>query len=158
MLDLVAIEEIKQLKSRYFRFLDTADIDGLKTVFTQDAGIHYRSPSYEFKKNGWNELADFFLECFTKTKFGIHTGHHPEISVNENQARGIWYLHDKFVNLDEGITFEGSAIYQDRYVRENDGWKIAFSEYDRLFEQVTKRNPDMFITSRPVNKKILIKE
>ncbi len=156
MLDLVAIEQIKQLKSRYFRFLDTADIDGLKTVFTEDAGIHYRSPSYEFKKNGWTELADFFLECFTKTKFGIHTGHHPEISVDGDQAKGIWYLHDKFVNLDEGIIFEGSAIYQDRYVREHGEWKISFSEYDRLFEEITKRNGDMIVTSKPVNKKIVI--
>ncbi len=29
MLDLEAIEKIRQLKARYFRFLDTADIAGL---------------------------------------------------------------------------------------------------------------------------------
>ena len=37
MLDLESIELIKQLKARYFRFLDTRNLDGLKTVFTHDA-------------------------------------------------------------------------------------------------------------------------
>ena len=34
MLDLESIELIKQLKARYFRFLDTRNIEGLQTVFT----------------------------------------------------------------------------------------------------------------------------
>ena len=37
MLDLEAIELIKQLKARYFRFLDTANWEGLQQVFTDDA-------------------------------------------------------------------------------------------------------------------------
>jgi hypothetical protein len=150
MLDLEAIELIKQLKSRYFRFLDTGNMQGLRSVFSEDPGIHYRSPSYEYKKQGWGELAAFFEESFSKTKFGIHTGHHPEITVSGDTATGIWYLHDKFVSLDSGITFEGSAIYQDRYVKEEGEWKIEFSEYDRLFEEITKRNDDMMITCVPI--------
>lgn len=150
MLDLEAIELIKQLKSRYFRFLDTGNMDGLRSVFSADPSIHFRSPSYEYKKQGWQELQDFFYGSFSKTKFGIHTGHHPEITVDGDAATGIWYLHDKFVSLDDGITFEGSAIYQDRYVKEKGEWKIESSEYDRLFEEITKRNDDMMITSIPI--------
>ncbi|NRB39665.1 MAG: nuclear transport factor 2 family protein, partial [Pseudomonadales bacterium] len=119
--------------------------------FSDDAGIHYRSPSYEYKKQGWAELEAFFRESITKTKFGIHTGHHPEISVDGDVATGIWYLHDKFVSLDDGITFEGSAIYYDKYVKEDGLWKIAFSEYDRIFEEITQRNDSMFITCKPLN-------
>ena len=37
MLDLEAIELIKQLKARYFRFVDTRDLAGLESVFTADA-------------------------------------------------------------------------------------------------------------------------
>ncbi|ROS04595.1 SnoaL-like protein [Sinobacterium caligoides] len=150
MLDLEAIELIKQLKSRYFRFLDTGDLAGLQTVFTADGGIHYRSPSYEYCKNGWNELEAFFSDSFSKTKFGMHTGHHPEITVTGDTATGIWYLRDTFVSLDDGITFDGSAIYHDVYVKEGGVWKIMKSSYDRLFEQITKRNDDQFITCCPI--------
>lgn len=34
---LVAIEEIKNLKARYFRAMDTGDWDVLQTVFATDA-------------------------------------------------------------------------------------------------------------------------
>ncbi|CAH0990222.1 Bile acid 7-alpha dehydratase [Sinobacterium norvegicum] len=150
MLDLEAIELIRQLKARYFRFLDTGDLAGMKTVFADDGGIHYRSPSYEYKKQGWDELEAFFVASFSKTKFGMHTGHHPEITVDGDTATGIWYLRDTFVSLDDNITFEGSAIYKDQYIKVDGEWKILQSEYDRLFEQITKRNDDMFITSCPI--------
>ncbi len=152
MLDLEAIELIKQLKSRYFRLLDTADFDNLRLVFTDNAKIHYRSPSYDHKYQGWDSIQNFLKQSFSKTKFGIHTGHHPEISVDGDKATGIWYLHDKFVSLDDNINFEGSAIYQDQYVKENGEWKIASSEYDRLFEEITVRNESMTITSIPTTK------
>ncbi len=149
MIDLEAIELIKQLKSRYFRLLDTANFEELRNAFSEKPGIHYRSPSYEHKYDNWDDIEAFLKESFSATKFGIHTGHHPEITVNGNTATGIWYLHDKFVSLDDNITFEGSAIYQDKYIKENGEWKIAFSEYDRLFEEITVRNDQMIVTSKP---------
>ncbi|MGH6739732.1 MAG: nuclear transport factor 2 family protein [Bradyrhizobium sp.] len=44
---LIAIEEIKQVKARYFRLMDTRDFDGMADVFCRDAvfdcseGLHY---------------------------------------------------------------------------------------------------------------------
>lgn len=150
MLDLEAIELIKQLKSRYFRHLDTANFAELQKLFTADAGIHYRSPSYDHKRNGWADIEAFLRESFSEQSFGFHTGHHPEITVDGDKATGIWYLHDKFINLEYNVNFEGTALYKDQYVKENGQWKIAFSEYDRLFEEITQRNDSMTITSIPV--------
>jgi len=60
MLDLEAIELIKQLKARYFRFIDTCNVVGLRDqVFTQDALIHFRSPSYDAHASGWADLEKF---------------------------------------------------------------------------------------------------
>jgi len=157
MIDLEAIELIKQLKSRYFRHLDTANFAELRKVFSEEAGIHYRSPSYEHKYDNWDDIEAFLKESFTSTKYGIHTGLHPEITVDGDKATGIWYLHDKFVSEDDNITFEGSAIYQDQYVKENGEWKIAYSEYDRLFEEITVRNENMIVTSKPTMTDIKIK-
>ena len=47
-LDLEAIELIKQLKARYFRFLDTRNIEGLHSVFTEDASARFKGPDYDF--------------------------------------------------------------------------------------------------------------
>lgn len=40
---LLTIEKLKQLKSRYFRFLDTKDWAGLATIFCDDATIDARA-------------------------------------------------------------------------------------------------------------------
>ncbi|MGI9274151.1 MAG: nuclear transport factor 2 family protein, partial [Endozoicomonas sp.] len=111
MLNLEAIELIKQLKSRYFRYLDTCNMDGMKTVFSEDGEVHYTSPSYSIHHKGWNELEKFFSSTFTETKFGIHIGTNPEITVAEDgeNATGIWYLRDIFVSLDDNVQVEGSA-------------------------------------------------
>ena len=150
MLDLEAIELIKQLKARYFRFLDTANWEGLKTVFTDDATIDFKSPSYEISFNGWPELEQFYKGAFTETRFGMHTAHHPEIEVNGDTAVGLWYLHDIFVSLEDNTQFEGSALYRDEYVKINGEWKIKNSGYQRLFEQISQRGDDIKVTSSPI--------
>lgn len=151
MLDLEAIERIKQLKARYFRFIDTCDVAGLRDqVFTEDAIIHFRSPSYEIKFAGWAEIEAFYKKSFTTTKFGMHQGHHPEITVTGDRATGIWYLHDIFVNTEERTVYEGSALYEDVYVRVGDDWRLAESSYDRLLEMVSPLRDDVKLMARPV--------
>ena len=43
---LIDIEEIKNLKHRYFRAIDMADFDLLDNVFSPDISIDYRAVSY----------------------------------------------------------------------------------------------------------------
>ncbi len=38
---LLAMEEIRQTKARYFRFIDTKDRDGLASVFARDAVLDH---------------------------------------------------------------------------------------------------------------------
>ena len=68
MLDLEAIELIKQLKARYFRFLDTADIPGLHSVFSEDVHAHFKSSEYDFEMNGWPELETFYQALLHRGK------------------------------------------------------------------------------------------
>ena len=149
MLDLEAIELIKQLKARYFRFIDTCDLAGLKTVFTEDAEAYFKGGHYEFTLNGWAELEKFYKDSFTPTKFGMHTGHHPEITVEGDTATGIWYLQDIFINLEENITISGSALYDDRYVKVDGVWRIAYTGYKRLLEQMEKRDDRIQVLVKP---------
>ena len=151
MLDLEAIELIKQLKARYFRFLDTGNFDGLATVFTEDATAYFKGGDYEFDLKGWPALRDFYQQSFTPQKFGMHHGHHPEISVDGETATGIWYLQDIFINLEANYTLMGSALYHDNYVKHKGEWLIAHTGYERLYEEIHPRGEEQKITVKPIN-------
>ncbi len=151
MLDLEAIELIKQLKARYFRFVDTCDLQGLKTVFTDDAEAYFKGGDYEFSLQGWPQLEAFYREAFTPSKFGMHTGHHPEIDVEGDTATGIWYLQDTFINLETNTTITGSALYDDKYVKVDGVWRLQYTGYKRLLEQVEQRDERIKVTCNPVS-------
>lgn len=150
MLDLEAIELIKQLKARYFRFLDTRDLDGLQSVFTDDASAHFKSRDYDFALDGWPALEAFYRKSFTGTSFGMHNGHHPEITVDGDSATGIWYLQDIFIELEHNVTVMGSALYHDEYRKVDGVWRISRTGYKRLWEEIHPRSPDIKLRSKPV--------
>jgi len=151
MLDLESIELIKQLKARYFRFLDTRNLGGLRTVFTDDATAHFKSRDYDFKLEGWPALEAFYRKSFTPNSFGMHNGHHPEITVDGDTASGIWYLQDIFVQLEHNQTVMGSALYHDEYRREDGEWRIAATGYERLWEEYHPRGPEIKLRSKPIS-------
>ena len=83
----------------------------------------------------------------------MHTAHHPEIDIlSETEATGKWYLQDIFYNFDLDSVTQGTALYEDKYIKVNESWLIQHSEYDRIWEQVSPINPKDKFT------KILLKE
>ena len=151
MLDLESIELIKQLKARYFRFLDTRNIEGLQTVFTSDATASFVGGDYDFQLDGWDQLEAFYKKSFTGQNFGMHNGHHPEICVDGDTATGIWYLQDIFVSLEHDITITGSALYEDEYRREDGEWRISRTGYQRLWEEHHKRGDNVRLRVKPIS-------
>ena len=149
-LDLEAIELIKQLKARYFRFLDTRNIAGLHSVFTEDASARFKGPDYDFDLTGWPALEAFYRKSFSADAFGMHNGHHPEIEVMGDRATGIWYLQDIFVQLKHDITVMGSALYEDEYRREGGVWRIATTGYVRLWEEHHARGDHVKLRVKPI--------
>lgn len=135
-LDLEAIELIKQLKSRYFRGIDTADMKVLADCFTEDCSAHFIGGSYELKVNGHDEMMNFLRHSFHQDAASSHFGHTPEITVNGDEAEGTWYLYDLFYDLARKVCTSGSAIYEDRYVKTPAGWKIRKTGYRRVWERV----------------------
>jgi ketosteroid isomerase-like protein len=141
------IEDIRQLKHRYFRAIDTGDAALLATLFTEDVTIDYRGGAYRAQLQGRANMLDFIGTAFNSDIVAQHHGHSPEISMTgDHTATGTWYLEDRFIDPERQQDTVGTALYRDRYRRDPDGWKIAHSEYDRVYEIVRPIPPEEKLT------------
>ncbi|GAB3312746.1 nuclear transport factor 2 family protein [Haliea atlantica] len=132
---LMDIEAIKQLKHRYFRCIDTANLEELAELFHDDVKVHFIGGTYEWKVDGKADYMGNIGKSFHNRSVGHHNGHQPEIQIlSENEATGIWYLADHMWQLDYNSLTTGTAIYWDRYVKENGRWLIIDTRYERLYE------------------------
>ena len=137
-LPLEDIELIRQLKYRYCRCIDTANIEELKEVFTEDASVSYVGGSYRFEVEGRDKILEALTYAFHSEAIAFHHVNHPEITVTSpTEATGIWYLKDWFLDLKHKIITDGSALYRDTYVKQNGKWLIKRATYSRIFEIVT---------------------
>ena len=141
-------EEIRTLKHRYFRGIDTADFALLEGLFADDIAVDYQGGNYRVKLQGRADMLEFLANSFHSDAVAMHLGHMPEITLTgENSADGIWYLQDIFISLERMNHTIGTAIYKDTYRRQDDGWKIARTTYERIIEVVRPLDPAAAITS-----------
>lgn len=142
------LEEIRQLKARYFRCIDTGAEAELATLFTEDVTIDLKGGGYRLQVSGRQEMVNFIGSSFNSDIIAMHQGHTPEIElVSADDARGTWYLQDRFINPLQGTDTSGSSLYYDTYRRTAEGWKIASSEYERVFEEVRPIAPNAQLTA-----------
>lgn len=134
--NFATFEEIKQLKARYFRLLDTQQWDVLADVFTKDAVLQW-GPEDDQVMRG----RDAILAGLTANLEGAttcHYGHMPEIElIDREHATGIWAMTDRVDHPD--YLLEGYGHYHEKYLRENSGWKIQHLKLTRLYEERTPK-------------------
>ena len=142
------LEEIKQLKSRYCRAVDCCDLAALDQIFTDDVWVEYRGGAYIAKFEGKGAMIDFLMNAHHSDMITMHHAHLPEIAfTGADSAEGIWYCEDFHIALDRKEITMGCLIYKDRYVRADGGWKIARTEYDRVWEAFEPIRPGIRITA-----------
>jgi SnoaL-like protein len=137
---LTAAEEIKQLKARYFRCMDTKDWAGFEEVFAPDAVMdmsgEMRDPSAKGAgiANGATKIAAFVRKVVDPV-VTVHHGHMPEIEITSpTTAKGIWAMEDK-LRWPEGAaikTMHGYGHYHETYERTDVGWRIKTITLTRL--------------------------
>lgn len=151
--ELSDIEDIKQLKSRYCRATDTGDEALLRQLFTDDLEVEYRGGGYTAKAQGVEEMIDFLMNAHHSDMITMHHAHLPDIRfTGPDSAEGIWYCEDFHIALDRREMTMGCLIYRDRYVRRADGWKIARTEYDRVWEGTEPLRPGIAITAHQLGR------
>jgi len=128
--DLVAREEIKELKARYFRFTDIHDFQSFGELFADDAVMEVgqiEGPSSVIARGRDAIVRQAAMASEGAIK--IHHGHNCEITVFDGvRASGIWAV--EYLFFDENPTTSRTlrhnfAYYHEDYVRHSDGWRFA---------------------------------
>ncbi|MGP0032199.1 MAG: nuclear transport factor 2 family protein [Acidimicrobiales bacterium] len=129
------LEAIRRLKYAYFRTLDLKRFDELGQLLTDDATAAYEDG--KTRLSGRDAIVAWLSESLGSPGIATeHHGHHPEIDfVSDTEATGTWYLQDRVIVPSADIEIGGTAFYSDRYVKNDDGWRIAHTGYMRVFEE-----------------------
>lgn len=150
---VVEIEQIKQLKHRYFRGVDTKDWALLATVFHEDFEGDFRGSTTD-PATGFNPTPeatgevlhgrDATIESFKVACSyfnSVHFGHNPEIEITgEDSARGLWAM-DDCLRFHEGDLAElhGYGHYHETYVKVGGQWQIRTTRLTRMRVDITMR-------------------
>jgi uncharacterized protein (TIGR02246 family) len=133
---LDAIEQIKALKARYFRCMDTKDWGGFADQFAPDAVMDMSGevPAGDGITRGNHAIAAFVRDAVDPV-VTVHHGHMPEIEVTSlTTARGIWAMEDK-LRWPDGApirTLHGYGHYHETYEKIDGRWLIKTLTLTRL--------------------------
>jgi uncharacterized protein (TIGR02246 family) len=135
---LADVEEIKQLKARYFRCMDTKDWEGFRAVFAPDVTVDISADGMGVIAGVDNFLE--FLEPILREVVTVHHGHMPEIEITSpTTATGIWAMEDHLQFGPEETLQElhGYGHYHETYVKLDGRWHIQSTKLTRLRLDVT---------------------
>jgi SnoaL-like domain len=126
------IEQIKQLKARYFRLMDTKDWDAWKDLFTEDC-VHYLPAELNAPPQTNAEYLDLVPRQLADA-FTTHHGHMPEITLlGPTEATGVWAMFDYVLYPDRPTGIKGYGHYHETYRKCEDGkWRISSKRNQRL--------------------------
>lgn len=142
---LLAIEEIRRLRARYFEVLDAKDWPGYVSLFTDDAILDFHEevehqvrdpqeraalPADAFVFHGAQAAADQFSVTLAQV-VTVHHGHDLQVTLTgPDTATGICAMWDC---LDYGHeTFQGYGHYREEYRRAGGRWLIAQLRLTRI--------------------------
>jgi hypothetical protein len=128
---LAITDEIKGLKARYCRFLDTKDWEGLTALFCEDAVLDVEQDTGNSPMTGpaviIAQIRDAVINAAT-----AHQVHAPEIAItSEIAAQGIWAMQDRVVWQPDTSPIPGIASitgygqYHETYRKTGGVWQFA---------------------------------
>ena len=133
---LIAIEAIKQLKARYFRFIDTKDWLGFQNLFTADAVFDISDDIPGCIVSGPAKIVET-ASVPLQDAVSVHHGHCAEIEITSpTTATGIWSMED-MLRWNEGAnapvkSLHGYGHYFETYERIGGRWYIKSLKLKRL--------------------------
>jgi hypothetical protein len=136
------LEAIRQLKARYFRFLDTKQWDALREIFTPDVEIDMRGEGAALS-HGIDEFVGS-VSAILESVTTVHHGHMPELQLTSpTTATGVWSMEDELW-WPEGSPLRymhGYGHYHETYSKTPAGWRISSMRLTRL-QRLVERPED----------------
>jgi len=139
VIDLAAIEEIRQLKYRYFRSLDLKLWDVFADTLAEDVVGNYGTHAYgePLHFTGRDAIVEFMTARLGREVTTVHVANHPEITIDGDTAVASWCFEDTVIATQHRILIRGAGYYTDHYARGADGaWRITEIAYERIFESM----------------------
>ena len=134
---LIDLEDIRQLKSRYFRLMDTQQWAPWTDCFTSDITALYEGcprRAHDLPVDISCEGRDALVTGVSDLMKGaqsMHQGFMPEINLlDANNAKAIWTMFD-YVRLPT-CHFKGWGHYHEDYVKDGGVWRIKKIHLTRL--------------------------
>ena len=141
------LEELRQLKARYCRFLDTKDVEAWRGVFTPDVvvtldmavGVGGADPQTAAPIEG----VDNFVPMVLGGLEGVATVHHchtPELTLTSaSTATGIWAMEDMLFFADDS-RMHGAGHYHETYEKRDGSWRIKTLHLTRTILRMSGGN------------------
>jgi len=134
------LEEIKKLKARYCRTMDTKDWAGMRAVFTDDLIMDVAEAGGDVM-TGADDIINFLIETIGPATTTHHC-HTPEIEVTSSTtATGIWAMED-MLRWPDGTELHGYGHYWETYSKVEGAWRIKALKLTRLRLDVTSLSND----------------
>jgi len=128
--DRADVEAVVRLKHTYLRCLDLKRWDDFAELFVPEATGAYAGLDFASR----DALVDYMRTHLTPDMVTLHQAHHPEVTIDGDEATAVWYLHDKVFVPAYDVAIEGAAFYRDRCVRTAAGWRFSHVGYERTYE------------------------
>lgn len=146
---LIAIEELKQVKARYFRGLDAQDAGLMRSILAEDCVLDFTGgctdpatgedfmPEMNVVIRGRASWSEGLAEAGIVS---VHQGHHCEIEVlSDHSASAIWSMTDRYF-MPEGASFSqmtGWGHYHETYEKIDGAWMLQTLRLTRIRVEVT---------------------
>lgn len=144
---LAALEEIRQLKARYWYHLDRQDWDGWREEVWAPEGTLTVPGVHDEPIVGADAVIAWVAQRFVG-KLSVHHGHPPLLKLlSDVTAKGVWPLEHRLYNSPEQAKISGFAIlhgcayYHETYALGSNGWRITSSRLDRVHLETVTQTP-----------------
>lgn len=151
---LIAIEEIRGLKAKYFRGIDQKDKDLLLGILSEDVTIDYRGATTDpatgvnaipSATSGAHHGREACAEMMITSLVGAVTAHFSGIGeiniIDESRAEAIWPMFDVLRLPDESPVSDlvGYGHYYETYERVGSDWLLKTLRLTRIRVDATQR-------------------
>lgn len=129
---LIAIEDIKQLKARRDRAVDTKDWDTYRALHVDEhVSDNDGFPRYE----GADVMIANVRQQLGPDKISVHHSHTPDITFESAmRAKGIWGMEDMIYWTQDGEEqwLHGFGFYHETYEKRDGKWLFSFRSLKRI--------------------------